>query len=74
MKRLAIFVVWLLASAGCSWADQRYPATGMLLKVEPSHGSFVVSCQNIPATWMRWSCHSGFARVKNSKAWYRVSQ
>ncbi|MGA2696188.1 MAG: SCO family protein [Terriglobales bacterium] len=48
MKRLAIFVVWLLASAGCSWADQRYPATGMLLKVEPSHGSFVVSCQNIP--------------------------
>jgi protein SCO1/2 len=48
MKRLAMFVVLLLPNAGVCWAEKQYPVTGMVLKVDQSHKTFVVSCQSIP--------------------------
>lgn len=46
MKPAGIFAVFLLTTA--SWAAQQYSATGMVLKVDEIHKSFVVSCQSIP--------------------------
>jgi protein SCO1/2 len=48
MKRLAMFVVLLLPNAGVCWAEKQYPVTGMVLKVDQPHKTFVVSCQSIP--------------------------
>ena len=31
-----------------SWGAQQYSATGMILKVDPPHKTFLVSCQSIP--------------------------
>ena len=38
----------LLLSAGCLLAAQRYPVTGLILKTDPAHKSFVASCTAIP--------------------------
>jgi protein SCO1 len=40
--------VLVLLAAGHGWAAQRYSATGLVLKVDPSHLNFVVSCASIP--------------------------
>ena len=48
MKRLAMFVVLLLPNAGVCWAEKQYAVTGMVLKVDQPHKTFVVSCQSIP--------------------------
>jgi protein SCO1 len=48
MKRLAMFVVLLLPNAGVCWAEKQYTVTGMVLKVDQPHKTFVVSCQSIP--------------------------
>jgi protein SCO1/2 len=48
MKHIAMLAALLFLGAGCCWAEQQYPVTGMLLKVDPSHGTFVASCQSIP--------------------------
>lgn len=48
MKRLFIFVACLLLSAGFCLAEQRYPVTGMVVKVDQAQKSFVVSCLDIP--------------------------
>src|ERR1700680_2653293 len=48
MKRLALFVAMLLTTAGLCWAEQQYAVTGMVLKVDQPHKTFVVSCQSIP--------------------------
>src|SRR5689334_1650886 len=45
MKRLIFFATLLALPA---WAAQQYPVKGMVLKVDPAHKSFVVSCQAIP--------------------------
>jgi protein SCO1 len=37
-----------LLSAGCVWAEQRYPVTGLVLKTDPVHRTFVASCTAIP--------------------------
>jgi protein SCO1 len=36
---------WL---AGLTWAAQRYPVTGLVLRVDPPHRNFVASCTAIP--------------------------
>lgn len=46
MKRLLMFTVLFITSSG--WAAQQYSATGMVVKVDQPHKSFVVSCQSIP--------------------------
>lgn len=46
MNRLLIFAVVLLA--GYAWAEQQYSVTGLVLKVDPAHKTFLVSCQSIP--------------------------
>jgi protein SCO1 len=48
MKGLVRFAAWLLLSAGSSWAAQQFSVTGMVLKVDQPHKTFVVSCENIP--------------------------
>lgn len=42
------FSAALLLSAGCLQAVQRYPVTGLILKTDPAHRSFVASCTAIP--------------------------
>jgi protein SCO1 len=48
MKRFAVFVTLLFLGTGFCWADQQYPVKGMVLKVNPSGKTFVVSCESIP--------------------------
>jgi protein SCO1/2 len=48
MKGFAVLVALLLLGAGCCWADQQYPVKGMVLKIDPSRKTFVVSCESIP--------------------------
>jgi protein SCO1 len=48
MKRLALYVAWLLLSAAFCMGAQQYPVTGMVLKVDRLHKTFIVSCDNIP--------------------------
>ena len=48
MKRLVTFVPALLLVANFAWADQQYFVTGMVLKVDRPHKTFVVSCESIP--------------------------
>lgn len=38
----------LLLVTSSAWAAQQYPASGMVLKVDQSHKTFVVSCKPIP--------------------------
>ena len=42
------FVLALLLSAGYLPAAQRYPVTGLIIKTDPAHRSFVASCKEIP--------------------------
>ena len=48
MKRWIVLAACLLLSATTSWAEQRYPVTGMVVKMDPYHKTFVASCQEIP--------------------------
>jgi protein SCO1/2 len=48
MKRLALCVALLLPTAGLCGAEQQYAVTGMVLKVDQPHKTFVASCQSIP--------------------------
>jgi protein SCO1 len=48
MKHFAMFAALLFLGAGCCWADEQYPVTGMVLKVDPWRKTFFVSCQSIP--------------------------
>lgn len=41
-------VMAVLCGAGSLWAAQRYPVTGLVLKTDPAHRSFVASCTAIP--------------------------
>lgn len=45
-KRLTLIAVLLIPML--SWAGQQYTASGMVLRVDPTHKAFVVSCQSIP--------------------------
>lgn len=46
MKRMATCAILFLVSS--AWAVQRYPVTGMVLKVDRPHKTMVASCQSIP--------------------------
>jgi len=48
MKSAAILVLAMAGALGCAQAEQRYHAVGMVIKVEPEHRVFVVSCRAIP--------------------------
>jgi protein SCO1/2 len=48
MKRFAIRAALLLFSTGFCWAEQQYAVTGMVLKVDKVHRTFVVSCKSVP--------------------------
>ncbi|MGA9799877.1 MAG: SCO family protein [Terriglobales bacterium] len=45
---MKVFLVALLLAGNLSWAAQQYTVTGLVLKVDPSHGIFTVSCNRIP--------------------------
>jgi protein SCO1 len=46
MRRLSAIAAVLLSIS--AWAEQKYPASGMVLKVDQAHQNFIVSCQSIP--------------------------
>jgi protein SCO1 len=48
MKTALMVMVVLLLLTSPGWATQQYSASGMVLKVDPSRKTFVVSCQAIP--------------------------
>ena len=41
-------IAWVVLAAGYGWGAQRYAATGLVLKVDASHQTVVVSCRSIP--------------------------
>jgi protein SCO1/2 len=45
---VAVSLIAILASAALARGDQRYPAKGLVLKVDRAHQTIVVSCQSIP--------------------------
>src|SRR5579862_6735 len=45
---MKVFLAALLLAGNLSWAAQQYTVTGLVLKVDPSHGIFTVSCNRIP--------------------------
>jgi protein SCO1 len=47
MRKTAVLTI-LCAGAGSIWAAQRYPVTGLVLKIDPAHRTFVASCTAIP--------------------------
>jgi protein SCO1/2 len=48
IKRLVMCVALFLPNAGLCWAEQQFAVTGMVLKVDQPHKTFVVSCESIP--------------------------
>jgi len=46
MRPIALCAMLLVS--GLCWAAQQYPATGMVVKVDQAHKTFVVSCESIP--------------------------
>ena len=48
MMRKISFTILLCVGSGSIWAAQRYPVTGLVLKVDPTHRTFVASCTAIP--------------------------
>src|ERR1700691_1987196 len=47
MRTLAAALV-LCVGVGSAWGAQRYPVTGLVLKIDPAHLTFVASCKAIP--------------------------
>jgi protein SCO1 len=43
-----VFAACFFLMSALSWGAQQYAATGMVMKVDPSHKTLVVSCQSIP--------------------------
>ena len=48
MKKTVLLMAALVLASGSSWAAQQYSASGMVLKVDKLHKTFVASCQPIP--------------------------
>lgn len=48
MKNTVLLLAALMLISGSSWATQEYSASGMVLKVDRLHKTFVVSCLPIP--------------------------
>jgi protein SCO1 len=47
MRKTAV-LIFLGVAAGSTWAAQRYPVTGLVLKIDGAHRTFVASCTAIP--------------------------
>lgn len=47
MRKIAVAML-LCVGAASIWAAQRYPVTGLVLKIDQAHRTFVVSCRAIP--------------------------
>jgi protein SCO1/2 len=47
MRKIAVAML-LCAGAGTIWAAQRYAVTGLVLKIDQAHRTFVASCKAIP--------------------------
>jgi protein SCO1/2 len=45
---MKLFLAALLLPTTANWAAQEYAVTGLVLKVDPAHGAFTVSCNRIP--------------------------
>ena len=48
MMRTIAVAMLLCVAAETTWAAQRYPVTGLVLKIDPTHRTFVASCKAIP--------------------------
>ena len=48
MKRWALLAVVLVLTASPAWAAQKYDVRGLVLKVDPSRKTMLVSCESIP--------------------------
>jgi protein SCO1 len=48
VKRAIFLIVALLLSAAQGWAARSYSARGLVLKVDKSHSSLLISCEKIP--------------------------
>lgn len=48
MSRLLCGALVALSAGGCLWSAQRYPVSGLMLKIDRPHRRFVASCQAIP--------------------------
>jgi protein SCO1/2 len=48
MMRKAALATILCVGAGSVWGAQRFPVTGLVLKTDPAHRTFVASCTAIP--------------------------
>jgi protein SCO1/2 len=48
MKRSGMLVAWWAFGAVSCWAGQQYAVSGMVVRVDQPHKTFVVSCQSIP--------------------------
>ncbi len=48
MKRRVLLALVACIGAGQAWATERYPVTGLILKIDRSHQTFVASCAAIP--------------------------
>jgi protein SCO1 len=48
MKRSIFLAIAVCLGAGHTWATERYPVTGLILKIDRSHQTFIASCAAIP--------------------------
>jgi protein SCO1/2 len=48
MKRSIFLAIAVCLGAGQAWATERYPVTGLILKIDRPHQTFVASCAAIP--------------------------
>jgi protein SCO1 len=48
MMRTLAAPLLLCVGVGSAWGAQRYPVTGLVLKIDPAHLTFVASCKAIP--------------------------
>jgi hypothetical protein len=48
MRRAALLAIAAWLTTGQFWGAQRYPVTGLILRIDRPHRTFVVSCSAIP--------------------------
>src|SRR4051812_6297141 len=48
MRHLLPTILMAITLTTLAYAVQKYPATGLVLKVDPAHGAMVVSCNAVP--------------------------
>jgi protein SCO1 len=65
VQRRILLILLLLLAAVPGWAAEKHPVTGMLLKIDPSNKTMIVSCEAVPgymdAMTMPFSVHDAKA-------------